>query len=238
MTTPNLPPSDVPETPNGLQDAPPMPSTPEPVVEAAPKPSRVRGCLHIIGWVYLPFFMLPWRWKELSQKQRLVGALWAAVMVFVWITANSGPRVTRTYVEQPAPVEEQQAAPAQTDPCAAAVQRFASDVRLVVIRADGLRERMQKYQDNTYTARELEVQVPAAFRDLEGLEVPSCRPEPAQIVAALNRVRDAEVLAFIEMSTAEAGGSSRETALNEVTVQLPIVERELEQVDAWLRGME
>ncbi|MFN7471750.1 MAG: hypothetical protein ACK5S9_08880, partial [Roseiflexaceae bacterium] len=61
-----------------------------------------------------------------------------------------------------------------------------------------------------HTARELEVTVPAAFRELQILEVPTCRPEPAQIVDALNRVRDAELLAFIEMSTAEAGGSSRE----------------------------
>ena len=66
----------------------------------------------------------------------------------------------------------------------------------------------------------------------------SVEPEPAQIVEALHRVRDAQLLAFIEMSTAEAGGSSRETALRELDVQMPIVERELAQVDAWLDAIE
>ena len=84
------------------------------------------------------------------------------------------------------------------------------------------------------TDDELEVRVPAAFRELEILDVPSCRPEPAQIVSALNRIRDAELLAFIEMGTAEAGGSSRETALRELDIQMPIVERELDRVDTLL----
>jgi hypothetical protein len=88
------------------------------------------------------------------------------------------------------------------------------------------------------TDDELEVRVPAAFRELEILDVPSCRPEPAQIVNALNRIRDAELLAFIEMGTAEAGGSSRETALRELDIQMPIVERELKQVDALLGAIE
>jgi hypothetical protein len=78
----------------------------------------------------------------------------------------------------------------------------------------------------------------SAFRELQILETPTCRPEPAQIVSALYRVQDAELLAFIEMSTAEAGGSSRATALRELDIQMPIVERELAQVDAWLRAIE
>jgi hypothetical protein len=216
-------------------------ATPEPATAA--KPSCARGCLNIFGWVYLPFFMLPWRWQQLSQNQRILGLIWAGVMVFVWITANSEPRVTNTY-DQPAPAAEVQQAPAEqpaeapVDACTAAVRVFASDVRSVTFRAEGMRDRMQKYIDNTHTARELELTVPAAFRELEIIDVPTCRPEPAQIVEALNRVRDAELLAFIEMSTAEAGGSSRETALRELDVQMPIVERELAQVDAWLDAIE
>ncbi len=133
---------------------------------------------------------------------------------------------------QQAPAEQPAEEP--VDACTAAVRVFASDVRTVKNRAEGMRDTMQKYIDNTYTARQLELTVPAAFRELQILEVPTCRPEPAQIVSALNRVRDAELLAFIEMSTAEAGGSSRETALRELDIQMPIVERELAQVDAWL----
>jgi hypothetical protein len=207
------------------------------------KPSCARGCLNIFGWVYLPFFMLPWKWKQLSQNQRVVGVLWAAVMVFMWITMNSEPRVTNTY-DQQAPAAEVQQVPAEqsveapVDACTAAVRVFASDVRTVKNRAEGMRDTMQKYIDNTYTARQLELTVPAAFRELQILEVPTCRPEPAQIVSALYRVQDAEILAFIEMSTAEAGGLSRETALRELDIQMPIVERELEQVDAWLRVLE
>jgi hypothetical protein len=216
-------------------------ATPEPATAA--KPSCARGCLNIFGWVYLPFFMLPWRWKQLSQNQRIVGVLWAAVMVFVWINANSEPRVTNTY-DQQAPAAEVQQAPAEqpaeapVDACTAAVREFASDVRSVKIRAEGMRDTMQKYIDNTYTARQLELPVMSAFRELQILETPTCRPEPAQIVSALYRVQDAELLAFIEMTTAEAGGSSRETALRELEIQMPIVERELAQVDAWLDAIE
>ena len=137
---------------------------------------------------------------------------------------------------QQAPAKQQAEAP--VDACTAAVRVFASDARSVTFRAEGMRDRMQKYIDNTHTARELELTVPAAFRELEILDIPTCRPEPAQIVDALNRVRDAELLAFIEMTTAEAGGSSRETALRELDVQMPIVERELAQVDAWLKAIE
>lgn len=231
MTTSNQLPSETPESTDG------------PIAQPPEKPSAGRGCLNVLGWLYLPFIMLPWRWQQLSQKQRIVGAIWAVVLVFVWINANSTPRVTRTY-DQQAPAAEEQQAPAEqpaeapVDACTAAVRVFASDVRSVTFRAEGMRDRMQKYIDNTHTARELELPVMSAFRELEILDVPSCRPEPAQIVSALNRVRDAELLAFIEMSTAEAGGSSRETALRELDLQMPIVERELAQVDAWLQAIE
>jgi len=137
---------------------------------------------------------------------------------------------------QQAPVEQPAEAP--VDACTAAVRVFASDVRTVKNRAEGMRDTMQKYIDNTYTARQLELPVMSAFRELQILETPTCRPEPAQIVSALYRVQDAELLAFIEMSTADAGGSSRATALLELDIQMPIVERELAQVDAWLRAIE
>jgi hypothetical protein len=207
------------------------------------KPSAGRGCLNVLGWLYIPYIMLPWRWQQLSQNQRIAGVIWICVLVFSVVSGNANSRQSNTDMQQ-APAAEVQQAPAEqpaeepVDACTAAVRVFASDVRTVKNRAEGMRDTMQKYIDNTYTARQLELTVPAAFRELQIIEVPTCRPEPAQIVSALYRVQDAELLAFIEMTTAEAGGSSRETALRELDIQMPIVERELEQVDAWLRALE
>jgi hypothetical protein len=137
---------------------------------------------------------------------------------------------------QQAPAKQQAEAP--VDACTAAVRVFASEVRSVTFRAEGMRDRMQKYIDLTHTERELDVPVQSAFRDLEILEVPTCRSEPAKIVSALYRVRDAAVPTFIMMRTAPGYGSSRETALRELKVQMPIVVRELAQVDAWLKAIE
>ena len=229
-------------TQHDLPGVPPE-STDIPMTQPAEKQSAGRGCLNVLGWLYIPYIMLPWKWQQLSTKQRVAASIWISVLVFSVVSNNTDSRQSDTDVQR-APAAEVQQPPAEqpaeapVDACTAAVRVFASDVRTVKNRAEGMRDRMQKYIDNTHTARELELPVMSAFRELEILDIPTCRPEPAQIVSALNRVRDAELLAFIEMSTAEAGGSSRETALRELDVQMPIVERELAQVDAWLDAIE
>ena len=231
------------DLPGNTPESSDIPNGHSPIVQPSEKPSAGRGCLNVLGWLYIPYIMLPWKWQLLSTKQRVAASIWICVLVFSVFSNNTDTRQSDTDVQRAPAAEVQQApeeqpAEAPVDACTAAVRVFASDVRSVTFRAEGMRDRMQKYIDNTHTARELEVTVPAAFRELQILEVPTCRPEPAQIVDALNRVRDAELLAFIEMSTAEAGGSSRETALRELDVQMPIVERELAQVDAWLDAIE
>ncbi len=231
------------DLPGNTPESTDIPNGHSPMVQPPEKPSAGRGCLNVLGWVYIPYIMLPWKWQLLSTKQRVVASIWICVLIFSVFSNNTDSRQSDTDVQR-APAAEVQQAPAEqpaeapVDGCTAAVRVFASDVRTVKNRAEGMRDRMQKYIDNTHTARELELPVMSAFRELEILDVPTCRPEPAQIVSALNRVRDAELLAFIEMSTAEAGGSSRETALRELDVQMPIVERELAQVDAWLDAIE
>ena len=236
MTTPQ-------QLPHDARESTDIPNGHSPKAQPPEKPSAGRGCLNVLGWLYIPYIMLPWKWQLLSTKQRVAGSIWICVLVFSVVSGNTNSRQSDTATQR-APAAEVQQAPAEqpaeapVDACTAAVRVFASDVRTVKNRAEGMRDTMQKYIDNTYTARQLELTVPAAFRELQIIEVPTCRPEPAQIVSALNRVRDAELLAFIEMSTAEAGGSSRETALRELDIQMPIVERELAQVDAWLRALE
>ena len=135
-----------------------------------------------------------------------------------------------------APAKQQAEAP--VDACTAAVRVFASEVRSVTFRAEGMRDRMQKYIDFTHTDRELDVPVKSAFRELEILEVPTCRSEPAKIVSALYRVRDAAVPTFIMMRNAPGYGASRDKPLRELKVQMPIVERELAQVNEWLEAIE
>jgi len=227
------------ETPDSTTDTT---SVPTPMAQTTANQKSGPGCLSMLGWVYVPYIMLPLKWRQLSTMQRIVAGIWICGWIFYFVNTNS--RQFDTTDVQRAPVADMQQAPVEqpteelVDACTVAVRVFASDVRMVKNRAKGMRDRMQKYIDNTHTASELEVRVPAAFRELEILDVPSCRPEPAQIVNALNRIRDAELLAFIEMGTAEAGGSSRETALRELDIQMPIVERELKQVDALLGAIE
>lgn len=244
MTTPEQTPHESPIEANTAAHEPTVEQeTPTPAQPTAAPPSAF-GCLTILGWMYLPYIMLPLRWRKLSKNRRIVGSIWVAV-IFAGIIMPTfvDPPVDRSNVQsapvadtQPAPPE--QSAGAAENPCAAELRRFASDVRTVSNRAFGLQRTMQKYIDNTHTARELEVRVPAAYGDLRVIDVPTCRSEPAEIVAALNRVRDAQLLAFIEMTAAASGGSSREAALAELAIQMPVVERELEVVESMLNAIE
>jgi hypothetical protein len=71
--------------------------------------------------------------------------------------------------------------------------------------ADTLRQPGRENRDNMHTACDLVVRVPAAFGDLQVIDGPTDQPEPAQIVASLNCIRDAQLLGFFEMRTARLG---------------------------------